>query len=213
MQNFAFPYFSRDIAEFWRKWHISLSTWFKDYVYIPLGGNRRGVSRMYVNLAIVFLVSGLWHGANWTFIFWGAMHGIYIVFSNLTIGWRDAMYARLKVPRKVVVAIRMFIVFQLVNFSWIYFRADSLATANRIVAKIFSLHWGKLYISALDQFAYGVMAIMILLLVDGLQEKYNIVSKLMIRPVYLRWAGYISLVLIILLIGVFNGSQFIYFQF
>ncbi len=213
MKNFNRPYFSLTIPEFWRRWHISLSTWFKDYLYIPLGGNRVPVARMYLNLAIVFIVSGLWHGANWTFIFWGALHGAYIVSSRLSLGFRDRLVEKFKINKKLVTFSRMFISFQLVCFSWIYFRADSLAHANLVVSKIFSLHWGRLYISAMDQFVYSLFAVALLLTGDILLEKFNLNTAIFKQPVYVRWAAYASLAIVILLIGVFNGSQFIYFQF
>jgi len=213
MKNFDRPYFSLTIPEFWRRWHISLSTWFKDYLYISLGGNRVPIPRMYLNLIIVFVVSGLWHGANWTFIIWGAMHGIYLVLSKLSLGWRDRLVTRLKINKRMVYASRMFITFQLVCFSWIYFRAESLSVANTIVAKIFTFNWDQLFVSALDQFVYGIFAIIILLVVDILQEKFHFSKIFSTQPVYIRWLGYVSLSVIIVLIGVLNGSQFIYFQF
>lgn len=213
MKNFDRPYFALTIPEFWRRWHISLSTWFKDYLYIPLGGNRVSVPRMYLNLTVVFLVSGLWHGANWTFVIWGTIHGLYIVASKLTLAHRDALVKKLGIHSKVVYSSRIFFTFLLVLFSWIYFRADSLASANNIIAKIFSLHWGSLFIPALDQFAYGLMAIAMLLFVDVLQERSSLSARLSAQPVYLRWLGYVSIAVVILLMGVFNGSQFIYFQF
>ena len=213
MKNFDRPYFSLTIPEFWRRWHISLSTWFKDYLYIPLGGNRVPVARMYMNLAIVFVVSGMWHGANWTFIFWGALHGLYIVSSRLSLGFRDRLVERFRVNKKLVTFSRMFITFQLVCFAWIYFRADSLAHANLVVSKIFSLHWGRLYIPAMDQFVYSLFAVALLLAGDILLERFNFGAAILKQPVYVRWAAYASLAIVILLIGVFNGSQFIYFQF
>ncbi|NOY59071.1 MAG: MBOAT family protein [Calditrichaeota bacterium] len=213
MKNFDRPYFSLTIPEFWRRWHISLSTWFKDYLYIPLGGNRVPVARMYVNLAIVFVISGMWHGANWTFIFWGALHGMYIVSSRLSLGFRDRLVERYHINKKLVTFSRMFITFQLVCFAWIYFRADSLAHANLVVGKIFSLHWGRLYIPAMDQFVYSLIAVALLLTGDILLEKFNLNTTLLKQPVHVRWAAYASLAIVILLIGVFNGSQFIYFQF
>jgi len=213
MKNFDRPYFSLTIPEFWRRWHISLSTWFKDYLYIPLGGNRVPVARMYMNLAIVFVVSGMWHGANWTFIFWGALHGLYIVSSRLSLGFRDRLVERFRVNKKLVTFSRMFITFQLVCFAWIYFRAGSLAHANLVVSKIFSLHWGRLYIPAMDQFVYSLFAVALLLAGDILLERFNFGAAILKQPVYVRWAAYASLAIVILLIGVFNGSQFIYFQF
>jgi len=140
MKNFNHPYFAKSISEFWRRWHISLSTWFRDYVYIPLGGNRAGMRRMALNLLITFLVSGLWHGANWTFIIWGALHGAYIVINGLT----EPLWTRL---RNVGFAKRFYpaldgishlTTFGLVCFAWIFFRASSVTDAFYISTHLFS---------------------------------------------------------------------------
>lgn len=213
MTNFDRPYFSLNIQEFWHRWHISLSTWFKDYLYIPLGGSRVAVPRMYFNLMTVFVVSGLWHGANWTFVFWGGLHGVYHILSRLTLGFRDRAAQKMHFPGAWIRFSRILITFHLVCFSWIYFRADSLQSANHIVGKIFTLHGKGLYISALDQFVYGLLAIAILCVLDGLQEHYRLTSRPLQFPTLVRWCGYLLLSVIIVLMGVFNGSQFIYFQF
>jgi alginate O-acetyltransferase complex protein AlgI len=213
MKTFNRPYFAQTIPEFWRRWHISLSTWFKDYLYIPLGGNRVRTGRLYFNLFLVFFVSGIWHGANWTFVFWGALHGLYIVLSRLTLGKRDQLAQKLRISPWIVQASRMFITYHLVWFSWIYFRAQSLGQANQIMAKIFSQPWGKLFIPAADQMVYALMALMILLSVEVYQEKFRMVAAFKRFPVAVRWTAYAFLCVVILLIGVYNGSQFIYFQF
>ncbi len=213
MKNFNRPYFAKTINEFWSRWHISLSTWFRDYVYIPLGGNRKGVTRMFVNLVIVFLVSGMWHGANWTFLAWGALHGFYAAMSKITLPYRDRLVARLHLPLSLVSVVRIFVTFQLVCLGWIYFRAGSIGQANYIVAKIFTLPWGRLFISALDQFSYGLIAIFILLAIDAAQEWFHISQDFVLRPRSIRWASYVTIIVIMVLIGVFNESQFIYFQF
>ena len=213
MKNFNRPYFAISIPDFWRRWHISLSTWFKDYLYIPLGGNRVSVPRMYLNLAIVFLISGLWHGANWTFLVWGALHGIYIVTSRLTLSFRDGLVEKLHLSKNLITPFRIFISFHLVLFAWIFFRADSITHANLIVSKIATLNWGQLFIPAMDQFVYSIFSIVLLLIGDILLEKYNFSFQFKKRPAIIRWSVYASIIIIILLFGVFNGSQFIYFQF
>ena len=126
--NFDNPYFSKSIVEFWRKWHISLSSWFKDYLYIPLGGNRKGKVRKFTNLMIVFLVSGLWHGASWNFIFWGFLHGLYQIIGALTLNIRKTFCKFIHVDRseKLHNFIKMVITFILVTFAWIFFKADSI---------------------------------------------------------------------------------------
>jgi alginate O-acetyltransferase complex protein AlgI len=213
MKNFNRPYFAKTINEFWSRWHISLSTWFRDYVYVPLGGNRRGVPRMFINLFIVFLVSGMWHGANWTFLVWGALHGIYAALSKITLPIRDRIVDYLRLPASLVSTVRMFITFQLVCFGWIYFRASSIEQANSIVMKIFTLPWDGFFITALDQFSYGVSAIVLLIIVDAAQEWFNVLKVFTLRPRFVRWISYVIIIVIMVLIGVFDESQFIYFQF
>ncbi len=127
-QNFNHPYFSKSIAEFWRKWHISLSSWFRDYLYIPLGGNRKGTARKYINLVIVFLVSGLWHGSSWNFIFWGFLHGIYQIIGALTINTRHKFYKLIHIDRyeKVHNFLKIVTTFILVTIAWIFFKSNSI---------------------------------------------------------------------------------------
>jgi alginate O-acetyltransferase complex protein AlgI len=140
IKNFNHPYFARSISEFWRRWHISLSTWFRDYVYIPLGGNRVAQPRWLFNLFLTFLISGLWHGANWTYIIWGALHGLYFIFSALTEPvWRQlSTLARLDQLPRLKIAISTLRTFSLVTFAWIFFRADSLTDALYIVRHLVS---------------------------------------------------------------------------
>ena len=125
--NFKSPYLSSSIKEFWSRWHISLSTWLKDYIYIPLGGSRCSPSRHYLNLLITFFVSGLWHGANWTFILWGCIHGIWMVIHKI-VG---------KYFTKIPAIISRVWTFALINLSWVYFRADSVEDANKVIRSLF----------------------------------------------------------------------------
>jgi D-alanyl-lipoteichoic acid acyltransferase DltB (MBOAT superfamily) len=140
MKNFDHPYFARSISEFWRRWHISLSTWFRDYVYIPLGGNRTSTPRWAFNLFITFLISGLWHGANWTYILWGALHGSYVVLSALTEPFWQSLSAltRLDQLPRLKAALAMSVTFSLVTFAWIFFRAASLSDALYITRHLVS---------------------------------------------------------------------------
>jgi len=138
MYNFNRPYLSKSVSEFWTRWHISLSTWFKDYVYIPLGGNRVSTSLWYRNLLIVFLLSGLWHGAKWTFIFWGALHGFYLLFGIITKKLRAKIKSVL-IPAKwtgISIFVNRIIVFALVSIAWIFFRAPDFITALKVLQKI-----------------------------------------------------------------------------
>lgn len=140
MKNFQRPYFSKSISEFWRRWHISLSTWFRDYVYIPLGGNRAGARRTAINLFITFLLSGLWHGANWTFVIWGALHGMYIILNHwMEPRWtrfRDSGFANRFAP--ALNGLSLLSTFGLVCFAWIFFRASTLPDAFYITTHLFS---------------------------------------------------------------------------
>ena len=144
MQNFDHPYMATSIKEFWSRWHISLSSWFKDYLYIPLGGNRRGKGRALFNVFVVFLVSGLWHGANWTFVIWGAIHGIYQISGTLTKDARDRALTRLGMSRDsgFIKWWRRICVFVLVCFAWLFFRANSVADAWVLLDRLFVSGWG-----------------------------------------------------------------------
>lgn len=204
MTNFRRPYFSASVSEFWTRWHISLSTWFRDYLYIPLGGNRVGKMRWLYNLFVTFLISGLWHGANWTFIAWGALNGLYLIAEVLVH----------RKNRKGI--INVLLTFVLINFTWIFFRANSIDNAFYIIKTIFTAP-GRLYIGSGDDIAallYAILAIGILLFVETKKEYFNTlfsISKNKYEVV--RLTGYAVVVFVILYFGVFGKSQFIYFQF
>jgi len=216
MTNFNRPYFSRSISEFWKRWHISLSTWFKDYLYISLGGNRVSIPRWYLNLFIVFTISGLWHGANWTFIIWGAINGFYLVFAIVTENWRKGVNHLIGLDRfpKVLHAVQVLITFLLACFAWIFFRADNTQEAFTIIQKISSMS-GPLFLDwSSSILPYSLFGIFLLLAVEIKKEFYKDSVSFINHPYALvRYATYIFLFLTILLIGVFDGGQFIYFQF
>ena len=204
MTNFCRPYFASSISEFWTRWHISLSTWFKDYVYIPLGGNRVVKWRWLFNLFITFLISGLWHGANWTFVFWGALNGCYLILEAIVFKRRrDGIF-------------NIVFTFILINFAWIFFRANSITEALYIIKKI-GTSPGKLYIGSGDDITasiYAVLAIAIVLSVEIKKEFFNSFWSISQNKVELiRLAGYAVIIYLILHLGVFGDSQFIYFQF
>lgn len=224
MDNFNRPYFSKSIPEFWRRWHISLSTWFRDYLYIPMGGNRVTIPRWYFNLFIVLLICGLWHGANWTFLVWGGLHGIYLVFSVLTQGIREKVRKTIgldRVPR-LHNGLKIVVTFFLVCFAWIFFRANSISDAIYILSHLFT-GWGGLGIQAPKatpffgplkfQWVVGVVSVGILLLIHLLQGGNHFDQWLSKKRISLRWAVYYSMVLAILLFGHFGAKEFIYFQF
>lgn len=214
MKNFNRPYFSSSISEFWSRWHISLSTWFKDYLYISLGGNRVSIPRWYFNLFFVFLVSGLWHGANWTFIIWGALNGFYLVAALV----RDRLLAAAGWKKTnstpwLMKAVNIGFTFLLICFSWIFFRANNLDHARLIIRKIFTFEKGPLFVTN-PTFTYSLFAIAFLFAVEAKQEYYKgSFTLLNNKSLSVRYITYLALILLILLIGVFDGSQFIYFQF
>jgi len=215
MTNFNRPYFARTISEFWKRWHISLSTWFKDYLYISLGGSRVSVPRWYFNLFIVFLVSGLWHGANWTYIIWGAINGFYLVFALVTQDVRTKLtrLSGLQNFPRLNLFIQVSTTYILACFAWIFFRANNIHQAGTILRKIFSPK-GGLYIPSSSIMMYSFVGILFLFLVEFKHEYFNRVFTLsnhtnrLVPKLY-----YCFLIIAILLIGVFDGGQFIYFQF
>jgi alginate O-acetyltransferase complex protein AlgI len=206
MQNFNKPYLSTSIREFWSRWHISLSTWFRDYLYIPLGGNRVGFYRNMFNVFFVFLISGLWHGANWTFIVWGALHGIYLIIEILA----DKIGFVWPLPKIT----KWLFNFILVTITWIFFRASSIDNAMQILQNIFTLKPGALFIGNASFLVYSILLIAFLMVADYnsmyLNNKYSLIYS---HLAWVRWVGYLILISTILWIGVFNGGQFIYFQF
>ncbi len=215
MTNFNRPYFSHSISEFWKRWHISLSTWFRDYLYISLGGNRVKIPRWYLNLFIVFTISGLWHGANWTFIIWGALNGFYLVFAIVTEKWRNQFNNIIGINRlpNLKSAIQILITFSLACFAWVFFRSNSLHDAMMIIKKIVSFD-GRIFIESPSMLIYSLFGILFLLLSEFNQEYLNKRYSLFYhKKEYIRLVGYSGIILLILLIGVFDGGQFIYFQF
>ncbi len=215
MTNFNRPYFSTSIAEFWKRWHISLSTWFKDYLYLSLGGNRVSIPRWYFNLFFVFVISGLWHGANWTFIIWGAINGFYLVFAIATQAFRKRLSQLIYLDRipKFNRSIQILITFSLTCFAWIFFRANSTADALLIVKKIFSFS-GPLFADWSTIMIYSLLGISFLVLAEAKKEYYKGKFSFMNHPnAFIRYGTYTFLCMAIVLFGVFDGGQFIYFQF
>lgn len=214
MTNFNRPYFSRNISEFWKRWHISLSSWFMDYLYIPLGGSRVKIPRWFFNLFIVFIISGIWHGADWTFVFWGAINGFYLI-SAIVIGKkRDKVYRRLGInmDSNIFRFYQIITTFILACFAWIFFRANNLDDAFTIVATIFQFG-GSLWISNPSMMLYSLMGIFLLIFIEYNQEFFNrSVPYIRLNRAY-RYGLYAGMAISILLFGVFDGGQFIYFQF
>ena len=221
MQNFNRPYSAQNIRDFWARWHISLSSWFKDYLYIPLGGNKKGYKRQLINLFIVFMVSGLWHGAEWTFILWGLLHGIYRVVGELTYKKREKLYKSIGIDTSKPIT-RMFrtgITFCLVCFAWIFFRANNTKELILILKKLFTSFGISTFASELGLTFSGaiimILAIVIMVLLDRkltLPEYTSPSGAKMLggTSMYILWA----ILLAWLLLLASNGSSaFIYFQF
>jgi D-alanyl-lipoteichoic acid acyltransferase DltB (MBOAT superfamily) len=232
--NFAHPYGARSIADFWRRWHISLSSWFRDYVYVPLGGNRVSTARWVRNVLVTFLLSGLWHGANWTFVVWGALHGVYLVAGRALAPVRARAIARLgllHVPR-FHATLRAMTTFGLVAFAWIAFRAESLSDAWFIATHLTTGVSSSLQ-SLLSPSGEGVMVrlglapipvakhewLLIAVLVGGVilldlrRPNRRFVDDLLAQPIWARWAVCYALVCGVLFFGVYRSATFIYFQF
>jgi D-alanyl-lipoteichoic acid acyltransferase DltB (MBOAT superfamily) len=219
MKNFNLPYFSKTISEFWRRWHISLSSWFTDYVYISLGGNRCAKWKWHRNLMIVFLLSGLWHGAAWTYVIWGGLNGFYLVFALWTKNIRNKIThaVRLdKVPR-INNFIKVFISFNLICFSWIFFRASSFTNARYIIKKIFTDFSLNINFDVIGITRYQLLicclVIIFLVTVQLFQRSKAISQELSKKPVVIRWGLYYAGIILFIIFGVFNTNSFIYFQF
>ncbi len=229
MTNFNKPYHARSISEFWTRWHISLSTWFRDYLYIPLGGNRVAIPRWYFNLFFVFLVSGLWHGANWTFIIWGALHGFYLIFSVATMKWRDKVLSVLRVNThsSPYALLEISVTFILVMVAWTFFRANTISDALYITSQfpqgikdfLHGLKTQNIWLGQIASFMpytellLSFALIIFLEAVHYAQSKTNLMQLINKQPMYVRWPIYYAMIAAILCWGVFTNSQFIYFQF
>ena len=216
-QNFAFPYFSRDIAEFWRRWHISLSTWFRDYLYIPLGGSRKGVTKSVRNIFIIFIVSGFWHGANWTFIIWGFLNALYFLPLLLTSKNRSnlGIVAEYSYLPSVKELLQMSLTFLLTVFAWIFFRAENFYHAIDYISRIFSSTLFNYPVFYKDDYVKPLLLlIVIFMLIEwfGRKQQYPIQKLDFIKPKAMRYLFYY---VILIAIFWFGGKQqeFIYFQF
>ncbi len=222
MINFRQPYFSASIPEFWHRWHISLSTWFRDYLYLPLGGNRVSTARWCLNILVVFTLSGLWHGANWTYVFWGILHGIYYLAGRATLSARNAIAEILGADR--MPRLRRFgqtiCTFSLVTVAWVFFRARSVTDALYVLAHFNPI--GKFYVSEFDVFHVGLgksdflialVMIAVTFVVDWLLLHESPAADRIwnVRP--LRWSLYYACLYSIVFFGVFEHLEFIYFRF
>lgn len=222
MQNFDRPYTARSIKEFWDRWHISLSTWFRDYLYIPLGGNRCSRARYYMNLFIVFLVSGLWHGANWTFVLWGALHGFFRVFGTATKKSRMALYDKMGINRdsKIFAAMQRFCTFFFVCLAWVFFRANSIGDIGTAFGKLFSSSaWSfSDTVSGMGLTAAGaicvVLAIASLIMLDKLMSIPQAENdSCAVKKSTIMCITWVVIAAWVLILSAGGASTFIYFQF
>lgn len=224
--NFKQPYFSKSIKEFWRRWHISLSSWFTEYLYIPLGGNRCSKIRNYANIMIVFLVSGLWHGASLNFVIWGGLHGIYQIIGKVLKPIKSKIIDIFKIKDDVFSfrILQMLINFALVDFAWIFFRASSFRAAIMLIKNMFYFNpWifysGDIYKLGLDagDFKVAIFGMIIVLIVDFIATTKGVRIELSKQNIGFRWAIYLTAIVIVLIFGVYgpgySKQQFIYFQF
>lgn len=226
--NFNSPYYALSVQEFWRRWHISLTSWFRDYLYISLGGNRKGKIRKYINTMIVFLTSGLWHGAGWKYIVWGGLNGVYIVLQEMTRGIRIKIYEILgfKTDTYACKWLSRIITFILIDAAWLFFRANSLGDALGIcrliisdfrIEAIFSEVFWEKFVSV-HNFVMIFVPLVITLWIDYLSYKsVNVKEKILNQQLVVRWGIYFIIIIVILFLGVYGEGyeqiQFIYFQF
>jgi alginate O-acetyltransferase complex protein AlgI len=223
MVNFDRPYLATSISDFWRRWHISLSTWFRDYVYFPLGGNRRGLARTCFNAAVVFLVSGLWHGANWTFVIWGALHATFIVVYLATGSLRERLWGGLTgAGRAAVDVASWFVTMVLVALAWVFFRAANVHDAFAVLSRIatdFTIRPGTELHPGLDslQFAIALALIAGLMIAEYVSRRTNLTAALDAQPRVRRWTAYYACAIVYILLLLWspekNAQPFIYFQF
>ena len=226
MTNFNYPYRSKNVTEFWRRWHISLNTWFKDYLYIPLGGSKGKTIFHIRNVIIVFFLSGLWHGASWTFIIWGVLHGVASTFEVLTKKYRANFSKTVNI--NIYNSVSIILTFSFCTLVWIFFRAPNFSTANYVLTHLFSGNSIKDFFSfseqldwktssylgiQLYQFIGTLLLIPLLLLLELFICNSKGENKISTLPIYFRWAFYYLIIFSILIFGVFDTNQFIYFQF
>lgn len=223
VENFRQPYFAVSVADFWRRWHISLSTWFRDYLYIPLGGSRKGRLRKYGNLMIVFLVSGLWHGSAWNYILWGGLNGVYQVIGDLCRPVRQRLEQGM--PRKLFYVLSVVVTFLLIGSTWVFFRSRDLEQAFGVFAALFSVFNPRILLNGrIFELGLGVknlllLAVSFLFLIafdvynERQQDEKNAYERVFSLPLLLRWGIYYFLAGMILLSSNLSSSEFIYMKY
>lgn len=226
MTNFKSPYFSRSIKEFWKRWHISLSTWFRDYVYIPLGGSRKGNIRKSVNLMVTFLLSGLWHGASWTFVVWGGLHGCAQIVENLLVHLYKRLDIKIRTGKLLSGFIRLIhtaITFMFVSFAWLFFRAETFEDAWYVINHMFiNIYNLPLYYTGAvtelmipyDELRFALIPILTMAVFDYINRKCDVIQTISNQKIIIRWFCYVIFVVFGYMLSSYgNVSEFIYFQF
>lgn len=228
MENFDCPYFSSNISEFWKRWHISLGSWFQDYVYIPLGGNRKGRYRTSLNTMTVFFLSGLWHGANWTYVIWGVCNGLFIICEKGLTNYRNLVNKKFSLDKNTYSnrLLHRFITFFIIDFTWLFFRAENLNSASGMLCHIFnSGKWNMIFSDQIFSIFPDTQTVIILcislfilLSISKLHERKIIWTDFIFsQNIFFRYAFYLGMLLIIIFFGAYGEgyeqTQFIYFQF
>ncbi|MEO6150246.1 MAG: MBOAT family O-acyltransferase, partial [Mucilaginibacter sp.] len=210
MTNFNAPYFARSVTEFWKRWHISLSTWFKDYLYFPLGGSRAARYRVYFNIFVVFMVSGLWHGADWTFVIWGALHGLFVI-TEKTLGTLKRQLKISQTNNGLLNGARVLFTFLLVTIAWVFFRAPNIGQAGAILTKIFTFSGNGIVNLGVNsnEICFSFILIILLMLFESRWPKPQLISL----NNYAYMLVFAGLLFVCYFFGIFNYRQFVYFQF
>lgn len=226
MDNFDAPYFAESVAEFWRRWHISLSGWFRDYLYIPLGGSKKGELRRKINIMIVFLTSGLWHGASWNYVVWGGLNGLFQIFGKTKKGDRTRQTGGAGIKERLLKMCKTGVTFLLVDITWLFFRAENMTAAMEMLKSAVTVHNvqvltnGELFLLGLNRwhFLFLLLLIFLLWIVDNCKYKgidiFTVIEK---QNVAVRYGIYLCLLCAVVFWGIYGvnyeASQFIYFQF
>lgn len=212
MQNFRMPYLAKSIKNFWARWHISLSTWFRDYLYIPLGGNKVPKYRWYINLLIVFLVSGLWHGANFTFIVWGFLHGIYLILGIFLEPFENKF---LPTQNIFINLLKRFFIFFLVTFAWVFFRANTINEALYIISNFHKINFNSIFGVATSSSINNFLSLILIavLICSDYYFEWSEKHQVTLKNNFLRYSLALVLLVAIYTLGVFDSTSFIYFQF
>lgn len=216
--NFRRPYLSTNVAEFWSKrWHVSLANWFRDYMYIPMGGSRVPLPRLYFNLMAVFLVSGLWHGASWTFVVWGGLNGAYQLLFLMLTRVRNSVARPLRRVQRAVDLVNILVTFHLIAIAWVFFRADTISTAvsmlRRVAGAIPSLPTAVSNYSFSGEIVMAAILILVLLVVEAIDEAHPIRVRLARQPTVVRWGAMYALIFSLIILGTWNMNEFVYMQF